>query len=159
MSHFSEIKALILASYPTATVRLLSNQRKDITAQNTDSFPYVILNDTNQKENSKNNAARLMSNQRFDWLFLFPDEWDNRDSENDSGQIDDATDAIIETAENMANAVFYSWSNSGATKFAGSQEARPRWIIRPSIRKLSSTMSGVSVEIRFIKYENNYCLP
>lgn len=158
MSHYSEIKALILANVPASTVRLLSNMRKDITAQAVQSFPYIVMRDTSQDENSKNNAARLISSQRFEWYFLQPDEWDNRDSENDSGQIDDATDAIVDSMRIMANKIFYAWSNAGTTIFQGSADARPKWTIRPSIRKLSSTMSGVLVEIKFTKYETNYCL-
>lgn len=158
MSHYTEIKAIAEGIGRTVNVQLLTGQRIETTALAHDAGAFVFLRfDTWQQENRKNQGSRLTSNQRYTWLFLLPDEWDNLNEDSETPQIQDTTDEIIQQMADFANQVFYSWSNSNQTIFIGSQESKPVWTIRPFIRRLGSTMSGVEIEIRFNKYELNYC--
>lgn len=158
MSHYTEIKAIIQSIDPAANINLLTGQRIETTALAHSAGAFVFLRfDTWQQDNRKSQGARLTSNQRYNWLFLLPDEWDNLNEDSESAQIADTTDEIIEQMKELANQVFYQWANSNQTIFTGSQEAKPVWTVRPWIRKLGSTMSGVEIELRFNKYESNYC--
>lgn len=159
MSHFLEIKTILLANYPTATVRKLNNGRIESESQKTTTFPLIICKEDFSSDISKNKSGQLKTSSRYTWLFLDQDDWDNRTNENDSGQIDEATDEIIERMRTTANKVFFRWSNrSGGTIFGGGEGDRPKWQISNYSRKQSSTMSGVMAVLTFVQYENDFCL-
>jgi len=158
MSHFTEIKAIVQGLEPTAEVSLLNSGRIETAAQNHELNPFVYLRFDNwQNENRKPPSARLISTERYFWYFLYPDEWDNQNEDSETAQIPNTSDEIVQAMKTLADKTFYAWSNAGTTIFSGSQDAKPIWIKRPWIRRLGSTMSGVEVELRFTKFETDYC--
>lgn len=157
MSFFSDIKTLVQSIYPDATIRLLPQGRINSEAAKIDTennLPFIVQDENFSDSNRKNNTSRLKSTSTYKLYFLDSDEWDNRANRDGTAQADEATDEIISRMQALADEVIYKFSNRPTSfVFGGAANERPEWTSNSYIRKNTSSMSGVEVEIKFTYYK------